>query len=556
MPGLGFSNIIWLVVAAVAFLAPHVAEPVWDRLEMLLNAFARRKALCCVVAGLTVLLVRAAMLPVWHSPTPYVHDEFGYLLQADTFASGHLTNPTHPLADAFESPFILQRPTYNAKFQPGQGLCLALGQAVFGNPWFGAWLSCGLLASLLCWALQGWFTPGWALFGTALILPLCTFSYWMNSYWGGSVAAIGGALVFGALPRLRAKRLVPAAVLSLGATVLAITRPFEGLVVLVPVAALVFRTLAARQWAALILVGLAGAAFLGYYNARVTGSALQLPYVEYDRQYPFTSHFNILPLPPDRTYRQIGLTWVNHWERNAWAQSRSAGFIGRRLADLLECSQTLLSSGFLLLPLVMFGPQLLRSKKLRVVCWALLLTLVAAFLEVMYYTHYAAPALAALLVLVVQGFRHLRLWEFSPGKHTGRMLTRAAPAVVLFLAVQTQVSKLARGHPLDDSQRFRAREVLEQLLSEAHVKHVILVRHTRPESVEPDWSAYPRPEKAPMPIELIHNGANIDAARIIWAHDLGPDENRRLREYYKYRTFWLYQPEENSGKLDRYTPEG
>jgi len=72
---------------------------------------------------------------------------------------------------------------------------MAIGKRLFGHPWFGVWLSCGALAAALLWALEGWFAPSWALFGTLLAIPLCSFSYWMNSYMGGSVAAIGGALV-------------------------------------------------------------------------------------------------------------------------------------------------------------------------------------------------------------------------------------------------------------------------------------------------------------------------------------------------------------------------
>jgi len=134
--------------------------------------------------------VRAMLLPVWPIPTPSVYDEFSYILQADTFAHGRLANPAHPLWHFFESIYILQQPTYASRFPPAQGLAMAAGQVLFGQPWFGVWLSVGVLAAALCWALQGWLPPGWALLGAFIGLDLCLFSYWMNSYWGGAVTAI------------------------------------------------------------------------------------------------------------------------------------------------------------------------------------------------------------------------------------------------------------------------------------------------------------------------------------------------------------------------------
>ena len=123
------------------------------RLELIAASFARRKALVCISLALFVLIVRAALLPIWPIPRPSIYDEFSYLLQADTFAHGRLTNHPHPLWQFFESVYILQQPTYTSKYPPGQALAMAAGQVLLGNPWFGIWLSCGFFAAALCWAL-------------------------------------------------------------------------------------------------------------------------------------------------------------------------------------------------------------------------------------------------------------------------------------------------------------------------------------------------------------------------------------------------------------------
>src|SRR5579872_1342057 len=316
----------WAIVLAVCFLLPTLGEDAWRRGGRLVSRIARRPALCWIGAGIFVLLVRAALLPLWPIPQPYIYDEFGYLLQADTFASGRLTNPPHPLWPFFESVYILQHPTYNAKYPPGQGLAMALGQRLFGDPWFGVWLSCGALMMALCWAYQGWLPPRAALLGAWLSIPMCLVSYWMGSYWGGAVAAIGGALVMGGYARVaRRGRLGYAWAIGAGLLILTLTRMYEGLLFAIPILiALLLRRRTYRVWLPIAAVLMAGLAFHLIYNERVTGHAARLPYTEYQKQYGFVPSFNFQPLAPLVQIRNESVFNVFHgWEFEHWLRSRN-----------------------------------------------------------------------------------------------------------------------------------------------------------------------------------------------------------------------------------------
>jgi hypothetical protein len=536
-----------LLIAILGTLAkamPARLRDLWQRFERGLSCLARRKTLCWIGLGALVLVVRAALLPVWLIPKPSFYDEFSYLLQADTFAHGRLTNPAHPLWQFFESVFILQQPTYASRFPPAQGLALAVGQVIFGHPWLGVWLSAGVMAAAICWALQGWLPPGWALFGAFIGLSLALFSYWMNSYWGGAVAAIGGALVTGAWVRItRAKRWRYAWHFGIGAVIVVLARPFEGLLLLVPaLTTLGMANRTTRVWLPILLTGVAGASWFAYDNYRVTGHPLRLPYREYYEQYETVPPFSFMPISTTpRTFRHFDLELPDKvWMREAYNRARSWRLLVDRPLDWLTLLRHYYGNLIWLLPVVAFSPLLWRSRRTRFAAVLAVVIVAASVIEVWWYPHYGAPFAAALFILAAQSMRYLRQWKYA-GREVGRFLVSAMPVAVMAVIVASEARGVATHRTADQLQRGNAwrESAEEQLLQNRPGYHVIFVRYTGMQSPHDEW---------------IYNRADIDSAPVIWAQDMGPIENERLLRYYAGRSFWLFKPDE-SMRVSPYEPK-
>ena len=542
-----------VISLALAFALPKLGSSGFARLEHAFMALARRRGLAVAAVGITAFLLRLALLPFIPIPLPFVPDDFSFLLAADTFAHGRLANPTPAMWIHFESIHISMQPTYMSMYFPAGGLLLAAGKLLFGCPWFAILIVTALMCAAICWMLQAWLPPGWALLGGVLvILRIGLFSYWINSYSAAtSLAALAGALVLGAVPRLTRKPCtLDAILLGIGMGLLVLSRPYEGVLLCLPVAIYLghhalrrknppSRGSLARLATLAVLIALVAVAWLGWYDYRAFGSPLTLPYSVNRAQYAMAPYYVWQGPRPEPAYHHEAMRrFYTFNELGAYQKIHSlTGFLPQTLAKLVRTFE-FYGGVILLVPLIMIR-RVFRDRRVRFLILCTFVLAAGMFIGNYLIAHYLAPFTAAFYAIGLQAMRHLRVWR--PGDNpVGQTLVRLMVVSCLILAALRPFSgplHLALpewpasywtdrwiGPDHFGTERARVQATLEHLPG----RQLVLVRYSDKHNPLDEWVA---------------NAADIDDAKVVWAREMNSTDNRELIGYFRNRTVWLVQPD-------------
>jgi hypothetical protein len=483
-----------------------------------------------VALAVGTIALRLALLPLLHAPVPVVSDEFSHLLLADTLLDGRVANPTHPFWEHFETLQVIQKPHYGSDYFPGQAAILAGSRGMVGSAWAGVLFECFIFLLVLYWMLRGWMPSRWALVGVALAaLRFGIGSYWVNAFHGGFLPATGGALIAGVFPRmLKRATILNGAVFGLGVAILAMTRPFEGILYCVPFVAMLVWKL---RWTELIRVSIpvaviAGAAvvLLGMYFERVTGSPFVTPYQVNQKAYGWPMGL-AWAKPAKIEFRNIELKRYYDYELGEKEKvDGPVDFVEYLTFRIQEYWRFFLGPA-LTIPLIMIA-RVWRRRRMLIL--GLAGAVFAILLEGAASPHYLAPATAVIVAIVVECCRHL---------HASKIrivpVLFATMALVLALRIGAQNLGLPYTQELNyqswcckvqgNMNKIRITRDLERTPG----THLVFVK-----TKTSDFNL----------LQWIYNAADIDGSRIVWARDLGPARDAELANYFHGRQVWVVDP--------------
>jgi hypothetical protein len=477
----------------------------------------------------------ATLISMYVNPFPRIHDEFSYMLAADTILHGRLANPTPPAWEALQSFHTVMQPSYASKYPVGVGLLVWVGLLV-GKPIVSSWFAGALMTVCVTWMLAGALPKRWAIAG-GILVSLSPFVQlaWAQSLLHGFLPASGSALLMGGVLRLRRRvSFANAFACGCGVGLLAISRPFEGLCCTVFSATLLWfawepRSLANRSRLALQTAALACApilaalALIGAHNQAVTGKVWQLPYQLHEAQYSVAPLFVFNAPRLENAAKRADLPEVFHdfhaVDSLNWFQERE-GMKGW-VRGVNDAARELMKLTFPFVGVLLIsGATWSRYSLPRNIACAIALQVAASACVCWVYSHYLAPILPWLLLLCLLAFR-ISLKKFTTNRNRVLGFVAIAVFAVQIVAIGSFVG-VARSNEAEFWSRHR-QQIVDQL-TQANGKHLILVRYSAHHNVHQEW---------------VYNWADPSQSKLVWARYEGGRWIDSLLKAYPDRHVWV-----------------
>jgi len=335
--------------------------------------------------------------------------------------------------------------------------------------------------------------------------------------------------------------------MALGLVVLANSRPYEGLVLSLAVAAAMLFWLVGPEHPPIpiamthVVVPIAlilalAAVGTGYFYYRVTGSPFVITYQVNRNAYARVQYFLWQKPRPEPVYHHALMQSFYDDEFQYFLEGRTLKGFLLHSVDKIASFWKLYLGPILTIPLLAF-PWILRDRKMRFPLLASAVFLLGLAAETFYYSQYFAPATGLLFLVLLQCMRHLRLWRWR-GNPVGAALVRVVPLLCCAMVVLRVIAVIAHAqieptYPRGNLDRGKFLRTLETRPGQ----QLVLVRYAKNHKPERDW---------------VYNAADIDSSKVVWAWDMSEPENRELLQYFQNRRVWLVEPDKSPPRLSAY----
>jgi len=274
------------------------------------------------------------------------------------------------------------------------------------------------------------------------------------------------------------------------------------------------------------------AAGIAYNDYRVTGHALYLPYQLNEQQYAVGSMFRMIPPRPEPHYNHAVMRefWAG-WSVDQWKSAQVHPFLVL-FVDFYTIASFYFPYWGLLVPLLLCPYDLETSEeRVTVVLLLIMLLMIAALIVIQ--PHYVAVFAGMLYLRFLHSLTRLVSWQ-PWGKPVGRVFG----VLLVGLLVGDFCS---RAYSLTrDSFPESPRHFVNRTLQKQPGRQLVLLRYAPDHNPHDEW---------------VYNRADIDASPIVWAREMGPEQDRPFLEYFRNRKVWLLEPDQSPPKLSVYPRE-